>query len=85
MVSVLSSNVINRVFYPKPTNTKLVVAPYRLNMRSKSKYLLESGKCVRVERQVFPRNVVSVSKHYKNPTKRVGQPQNVHHHHCIEM
>ena len=32
MVSVLSSNVINRVFYPKPTNTKLVVAAYRLNM-----------------------------------------------------
>ena len=32
---------------------------------------------------VYPRTVVSVSQHYKNPTKRVGLVQSGHHHHLI--
>jgi hypothetical protein len=31
----------------------------------------KSGYCVRVERHFYPRTVISVSYHYKNPTKRV--------------
>jgi hypothetical protein len=30
------------------------------------------------------RGLVSVSYHYKNPTKRVGLVQSGHHHHLIE-
>jgi hypothetical protein len=34
--------------------------------------------------QVSPQAVVSVSQHYKNPTKHVGQVQSGPHHHLIE-
>jgi len=36
------------------------------------------------ERYVYPRTVVSVSYHYKNPTKRVGLVQSGSHNHLIE-
>jgi len=39
---------------------------------------------VRVGRHVYPRTVVSMSLHYKNPTKRVGLLQSGPHHHLIE-
>ena len=38
----------------------------------------------RVGRDVYPRTVVSVNRHYKNPTKRVGLVQNRSHHHFTE-
>ena len=44
----------------------------------------ESGQHVRVGRHVYLRTVVSVSLHYKNPTKHVGLVQNGPHHHLIE-
>jgi hypothetical protein len=37
-----------------------------------------------VERHVYPRTVVSVSKHYENPTQRVGLVQSGLHHLLIE-
>jgi hypothetical protein len=36
-----------------------------------------------VGHQVSPQAVVSVSQHYKNPTKHVGQVQSGPHHHLI--
>ena len=33
---------------------------------------------------VYPQTVVSVSWHYKNPTKRVGLVQGGFHHHLIK-
>ena len=33
---------------------------------------------------VYPRTIVSVSKHYKNPTKRVGLEQSGPHHNLIK-
>jgi hypothetical protein len=37
-----------------------------------------------VERHVYPRTVVSVSKYHKKPAKRVGLEQSGPHHHLIE-
>jgi hypothetical protein len=44
----------------------------------------KSGYCVRVERHFYPRTVISVSYHYKNPTKGVGLVQSGPRHHFIE-
>ena len=38
-----------------------------------------------MERHVYPRTVVSVSYHYKNPTKRVDLAQSGPHHHLIKL
>ena len=38
-----------------------------------------------MERHVYPRNVVSVSWHYKNPTRRVGLEQYGPHHQFISL
>jgi len=43
-------------------------------------YILFGSECIRVERHVYSRTVVSVSYHYKNPTKRSDLVQRVHHH-----
>jgi hypothetical protein len=43
----------------------------------------ESG-WVRVGRHVYSRTVVSVSYHYKNPTKCAGLVQSGPHHHFID-
>jgi len=37
-----------------------------------------------VERHVYPRTVISVSKQCKNPTQRGGLEQSEPHHHLIE-
>ena len=39
----------------------------------------ESGYCVRVEKYFYPRTILSVNRHYKNPTTRLGQVQSGHH------
>ena len=44
---------------------------------------LESGKCVCVERHVYPQTVVSVSQLYKDPTDHIGLVQSGHHHHHL--
>ena len=44
---------------------------------------LESGKSVCVERHVYPRTVVSVIQHYKDPTNHIGLVQSGHHHHHL--
>jgi len=45
---------------------------------------MESGQYVRVGQHVYTWTVVSVTKHCKNPTKRVGLVQSGPDHHLIE-
>jgi len=44
----------------------------------------DSGECVLVRRNIYQKTALSVSYHYKIPTKRVGSVQIGHHHHSIE-
>jgi hypothetical protein len=68
MVSVLSLSAVDRGFESRSGKTK----DYKIGMccfstkhaalsRKSRRVALESGKCARVERHVYPRTVVSVS------------------------
>jgi hypothetical protein len=41
--------------------------------------------CVRLEQHEFPRIFLSLSLHYKDPTKRVGVVKSRPHHHHIDV
>ena len=77
MVGVLASSVVDRGFESRSSQTKdykigiCYFSAKHAALRRKSKRLvdLESRECVRLERHVKPLTVVSVSYHYKNPTK----------------
>ena len=77
MVSVLPSSAVDHWFEPRLGKTKdykigiCYFSAKHAALRRKSKRLvdLESRECVRLERHVKPLTVVSVSYHYKNPTK----------------
>ena len=55
-----------------------------LRIKSKDWLARNHDNVSRVERHVYPRTVVSVSYHYKHPTKRVGLVQSGPYHHFIE-
>ena len=89
MVRVLASSAVDFGFEPQSgqTKTKKLVFVYSpQSMQHKGERLVdsESGYCVRVGRCVYPRTVVSVSSHYKNPTKRIYLVQSGSHYHLIE-
>jgi hypothetical protein len=89
MVSVLASSAIDCEFEIRSDQTK----DYKIDiscfsakhaaLSRKSKDWLARNQN-NVERHVYPRTVVSVSYHYKNPTQRVGLEQNGPHHDLIE-
>ena len=88
MVSVLASSVVDCGFEPRSGQTKdykigiCCFSAKHAALRRKSKDWLTrnpgSG------RHAYPRTVVSVSWHYKNPTRHVGLVQSVLHQHFIE-
>ena len=94
MFSVLTSIAVDRGFEPRSGQTK----DYNIGMccfsakhaalRRKSKdWLARNLNNVPEWSDMFPRGlrtVVSVSQHYKNPTRRVGLEQSGPHHHLME-
>jgi hypothetical protein len=56
----------------------------RKGTRGQAQGLICSESDVRMEQYVYPRTVVSVSWHYKNPTKSVGLEQSGYQYHLIE-
>ena len=66
MVNVLSFSAVDRGFKPWLDKTKdydicCFSAKHAALSRKSRRVVSESGKCVRVERHVYPRTVVSVS------------------------
>ena len=92
MVSVLASSAVDRGFEPWSGSTKdfnidiCCFSAKHSTFRRKNKDWLDRNQnnVFRVEQHVYPRIVVSVNSHYKNPTQRVGLEQSVPPHHLIE-
>jgi hypothetical protein len=91
MVSLLASSAVDRGFEPRSDQTK----DYKIGMccfcakhaalRRKSKdWSARNQNNVSEWSDMSTRGLVSVSKHYKNPTQRVGLVQSGLHHHLIE-
>ena len=91
MVSLFASSAVDRGFEPRSGQTK----DYKIGMccfcakhaalRRKSKdWLARNQNNVSEWSDMSTRGLVSVSKHYKNPTQRVGLVQSGLHHHLIE-
>ena len=91
MVSVLVWSAVDCGFEPWSGQTK----DYKIGIcyfsakqaavkRTSKDWLARNQDNVFVRRHVYPRHVVSVSQHYKNPTERVGLEQCGPHHHLIE-
>jgi hypothetical protein len=92
MVSVLAMGAVNHGFEPRSGQTKdynigiCCLSAKHASFKRKSKdcwvgirIMCPSG------RHVYPRTVVSVCYHHKNPTKRVGLVQSGPHHYFIDI
>ena len=94
MVSILTTSAVDHGFEPQtgqPRDFEIDICCFSAEhaaLRSESKKLVgsESGWCIRGERHGYPRTVISVSKHNKDPStgKRVSLVQSGHHHHLIK-
>ena len=91
MVNMLASTPVHSGFKHRSCQTKdyeigiCYFSAKHAALRRKTKdWLTRNQDNVRVGRHVYPRTVDSVSKHYKNPTKRVGLVPGTPHHHLIE-
>jgi hypothetical protein len=87
MVSVLTSSVVDRGFEPLSGLTKdykIGICCFSAKHAALRSYWLRIRIMCGVEWHVYPRTVVLVSWHYKNPTRRVGLEQSWPHHHLIE-
>jgi hypothetical protein len=85
MISVLTSNAVDRGLKPLSCQTKdykigiCCFSAKHTALRRKSKDWLAWNQD-NVGRHVYQQTVVSVSWHHKNPTKRVGLVQSRPHH-----
>ena len=76
MGSVLASSAVDPGFEPRSDQTEDIgICCFSAEHLALRKW---------VDRNVYPRAVVSVNQHNKNPTKRVGLVQSGPHHHLIE-
>ena len=84
MVSVPASSTVDIGFEPVSGQTndyKINIycnSAYHATLRSKNKLVSSEIGDVHVEQHVCLQTVVSMSKHYKNPTKCVGLVQSGH-------
>jgi hypothetical protein len=90
MVSMLTSSAVDRGFEPdrvKHKTIKLVCVAFPLSTRHLGERAKTGWFGIRMcpsERHIYPRTVVSVNYHYKNPTTCGGLVQSGPHHHFIE-
>ena len=82
------TTTVDRGFDPQSGQTKDYIVGIccftALRRKSKDWFTRNQDNVSRVGRHAYPRTVVSVSYHYKNPTKRVGLVQSGPRHHLIE-
>ena len=88
MISVLALSAVDRGLEPRASQTKdykigiCCFSAKHAGLRRKSKNWLARNRDNMSE--WYPRTVVSVSLHYKNPSKRVGLEQSGSHPNLIE-
>ena len=91
-VSVLASSAVDRWFQSRSGQTKdyeigiCYFSAKQADQSSKSKdwLVLNQDNVSEWGDIIYPQTVVSVSQHYKNPTRRVDLVQSGPHHHLIE-